>query len=88
MSPNFFPPDAEALLLLLPLETMELPNLPGELSYIFLIIVCDNLSLIFSEGEANEAPVGTVLRCFTGDRTGVINLSLFPLPLLLLMYIG
>ena len=60
----------------------------GELSYTFLVIVCDNLSLILSDGEANEAPiVGMVLR-FPGVLTGVINLSLFPLPLLLLIYIG
>ena len=62
--------------------------MPGELSSVFFVIVCDNLSLTRSEGEAKEAPIVMVLRCFTGDLTGVINLSLFPLPLLLLIYIG
>lgn len=62
--------------------------MPGELSSVYFVIVCDNLSLTLSEGEAKEAPIVTVLRCFTGDLTGVINLSLFPLPLLLLIYIG
>ena len=62
--------------------------MPGELLSVFFVIVCNNLSLTLSEGEAKEAPIVMVLGCFTGDLTGVINLSLFPLPLLLLMYIG